>query len=181
MKIAVACAALLAVPVLGLAKSETVRIEVLHGKQALVVLSGAQTAGQFTIWSGPGTGTTAADGTVSTPAHPGDIADWAAGIVQPPRDARVYKVLFYCADPAAPARDGVPMRQCYGVRYAIADDGAAFIQIPELRDEEFGGDTQSIYRGVEGSWFRASRLWATLVRPRLEEVLASTSTGAPAR
>jgi len=58
-------------------------IEILHGKKPFVVLD-ADTAGQFTIWSGPGTSMTAGDGTVSTPIHPGDIADWEAGAVQIP-------------------------------------------------------------------------------------------------
>lgn len=176
MRIAVTCAALLLAPALGLAKSETARIEVLHGKKAFVTLSGADTAGQFTIWSGPGTSMTAADGTVSTPAHPGDIADWQAGAVQLPRDSKVYKVRFYCAAGNEPVRADAPTHLCYGVRYAISRDGAGFIQIPDANDKEFKGNTQSIYRGVEGSWFRASARWEALVRPRVDEAL----TPAPA-
>lgn len=176
MRIAVTCAALLLAPGLGLAKSETARIEVLHGKKAFVTLSGADTAGQFTIWSGPGTSMTAADGTVSTPAHPGDIADWQAGAVQLPRDIKVYKVRFYCAARDAPASDDAPSHLCYGVRYAISRDGEGFIQIPDANDKDFKGNTQSIYRGVEGSWFRASARWEALVRPRIDEAL----TPAPA-
>ena len=94
MKAAAFCAVLLVIPALGVAKSETARIEVLHGKRAFVTLSGADSAGQFTIWSGPGTGVTAEDGPVSTPTHPGDIANWEAGAVQLPRDVKVYKVRF---------------------------------------------------------------------------------------
>lgn len=170
------CAVLLAIPALGLAKSETARIEILHGKRAFVTLSGADTAGQFTIWSGPGSGVTAEDGTVSTPAHPGDIANWDGGAVQLPRDVKVYKVRFYCAAGDAPAREDGPTHLCYGVRYAIAVDGAGYIQIPAADDKDFRGNTQSIYRGVEGSWFRASARWEALVRPRIDEAL----TPAPA-
>src|ERR1044072_7248457 len=106
MRIAVTCAVLLLVPALGLAKSKTARIEILHGKRPFLTLSGADTAGQFTIWSGLGTVVTAADGTESTPEHPGDIADWRAGAVPLPRDSKVYKVRFYCAAGDAPAREG---------------------------------------------------------------------------
>jgi len=162
---------LLLMPAISMAKSETARIEILHGKRPFLVLSGADTAGQFTIWSGPGASVTAADGTVSTPVHPGDIADWEAGAVQIPRDVKVYKVRFYCAAGDAPAREDAPTHLCYGVRYAIAPDGQAFIQIPAADDREFRGNTQSIYRGVEGSWFRASLRWEELVRPRVDEAL----------
>ena len=55
MRLAVICAALLVIPAIGAAKSETARIEILHGKRPFVTLAGADTAGQFTIWSGPGT------------------------------------------------------------------------------------------------------------------------------
>ena len=170
MRIA-ACIVLLALPALGLAKSETARIEILHGKRPFLTLSGADTAGQFTIWSGPGTSMTAADGTVSTPEHPGDIADWQAGAVPLPRDSRVYKVRFYCAAGDEPAREGGPTQLCYGVRYAISREGQGFIQIPDAADKEFKVNTQSIYRGVEGSWFRASVRWEALVRPRVDEAL----------
>ena len=176
MRIAVTCAALLLAPALGLAKSETASIEILHGKKAFVTLSGADTAGQFTIWSGPGTTMTAADGTVSTPAHPGDIAHWEAGVVQVPRDVKVYTVRFYCRAPEADGLKTMAMRQCYGVRYAISQDGQGYIQIPAVGDKDFKGNTQTIYRGVEGSWFRASALWEALVRPRIDEALTPDPT-----
>jgi hypothetical protein len=50
-----------------------------------------------------------------------------------------------------PAREDAPTHLCYGVRYAIAPDGQAFIQIPAADDKDFKGNTQSIYRGVEGA------------------------------
>ena len=167
----VVCAVLLLIPAIGAAKSETARIEILHGKRPFVTLAGADTAGQFTIWSGPGTEVTAEDGTVSSPAHPGDIANWEAGAVQVPRDVKVYKVRFYCAAGDAPAREAGPSHLCYGVRYAISQDGQGYIQIPAAGDKDFKGNTQSIYRGVEGSWFRASARWESLVRPRIDEAL----------
>ena len=50
-----------------------------------------------------------------------------------------------------------------------------FIQIPAANDKDFKGNTQSIYRGVEGSWFRASARWEALVRPRIDEALTPRS------
>jgi len=171
MRLAVIFVALLVVPAICAAKRETARIEILHGKRPFVTLTGADTAGQFTIWSGPGTEVVAEDGTVSTPNHPGDIANWESGTVQLPRDVKVYKVRFYCAAGEAAAREAGPSHLCYGVRYAIASDGQGFIQIPAANDKDFRGNTQSIYRGVEGSWFRASARWEALVRPRIDEAL----------
>ena len=171
MRMASITAVLFLMSAVAAAKSDTARIEILHGKRPFLVLTGADTAGQFTIWSGPGTVVTAEDGTESTPVHPGDIANWEAGAVQLPRDVKVYKVRFYCAAGDRPARDDVPSHLCYGVRYAIASDGQGFIQIPAVGDKDFKGNTQSIYRGVEGSWFRASARWEELVRPRVDEAL----------
>ena len=170
MRTACIAASLLVMSAIASAKSETARIEILHGKRPFVVLN-ADTAGQFTIWSGPGTSMTAADGTVSTPVHPGDFADWEAGAVQVPRDVKVYKVRFYCAAGNEPARKDAPTHLCYGVRYAIAADGQGFIQIPAADDKDFKLNTQAIYRGVEGSWFRSSARWEELVRPRIDEAL----------
>ena len=177
MRIAVICAALLVLPALGLAKGQTARIEILHGKKPFLTLSGADTAGQFSIWSGPGTGGwTAEDSSGSAPTSHRDFADWKAGVVQLPRDSKVYKVRFYCADKDVPAREDAPSHLCYGVRYAISGDGTGFIQIPAATDMDFKGNTQSIYRGVEGSWFRSSDLWEALVRPRIDEALTPAPT-----
>ena len=109
---------------------------------------------------------------MSTPVHPGDIANWEAGAVQLPRDVKVYKVRFYCA-----AGDAARARGCAQppvLRRALRhrrSDGQGFIQIPAVGDKDFKGNTQSIYRGVEGSWFRASARWEELVRPRIDEAL----------
>ena len=81
---------LLALPRTGAAKGETARIEISKGKRPFLTLAGEESAGQFTIWSGPGTSSA---GTVGER----DIADWSAGAVEPPRNLQVYKVRFYCA------------------------------------------------------------------------------------
>jgi len=172
-------AALLAAPLLALpgqarAKGAITQIEIARGKHALVTLADPDDVAAFTIWSGPGTQVTAADGTVSTPVHPGDIADWTAGAVEPPRKATIYRVRIYCAATDAPPAPGAPSYQCYGVRYAIdAKSGAGYIQIPAANDREFPNNTQSILRGVEGQWFRASELWERRVHPQIDAALAA--------
>ncbi len=176
MRVAILIAALLAMPALSAAKSETARIEIARGKQTLVTLVGEESAGQFTIWSGPGTSWTTSDGGDQMSASDRDIADWLAGSVKPPRKLQVYEVRFYCAARGENARESVPSSLCYGVRYAIdPKSGQGYIQIPTANDARFPGNTRSIYRGVEGSWFRASDRWEELVRPQVEAALTASA------
>jgi hypothetical protein len=155
---------LLGLPQLGAAKGETARIEIAKGKRPFLTLAGEESAGSFTIWSGPGTST-------STPDER-DIADWNAGAVEPPRNLQVYKVRFYCAALGDTPRETVPSSLCYGVRYGIdPDSGQGYIQVPPERDRDFPDNTRTIYRGVEGRWFRASAGWEERVRPQLDAAL----------
>ena len=165
MRIAMLFAALCVMPALVLAKGSTTRIEVGQGKRAIVVLTGEESAGQFTIWSGPGTSVTTAEGTF-VPTGEGDFVDWAAGPVEAPQGLTIYSVRFYCAADA-PGHEAIPSNQCYGVRYAVAPGGRGYIQIPPALDEEFPLNMQSIARGVEGNWYRASTRWDDTIRPRL--------------
>lgn len=175
MRVAILVAALLALPAvphIAAAKGETARIEVGKGRRTLVTL-GEESAGQFTIWSGPGTsaGPAGQPGVETVPER--DFADWRAGAVEPPRRLRVYQVRFYCAALGETPKESVPSSQCYGVRYGVdRDSGQGYIQIPPEGDRDFPGNTRTIYRGVEGRWFRASARWEELVRPRLDAALA---------
>jgi len=165
---------LLAVPLPARAKGAITQIEIARGKHPLVTLVDQDGVADFTIWSGPGTTITAADGTVSTPVHPGDIADWTAGAVEPPRKLTVYKVRIYCAATNAPPAAGAPSYQCYGVRYGIdPKTRVGYIQIPPARDQEFPDNTRTILRGVEGQWFRASELWEQRVHPQIDAANAA--------
>lgn len=160
----VAVPVLLALPQIGAAKSETARIEISKGRRPFLTLTGEETAGQFTIFSGPGTRETVGEG---------DIADWGAGAVDPPRNLQVYKVRFYCAALGETPRETVPSSLCYGVRYGIdRDSGQGYIQVPPEHDRDFPDNTRTIYRGVEGRWFRSSASWEERVRPQLDAALA---------
>ena len=176
MRPAILIAALFAMPAPAAAKSETARIEIAKGKQTLVTLAGEEAAGQFTIWSGPGTSAGPPEGPGQMTTSARDIADWLAGSVQPPRKLQVYEVRFYCAARGENARESVPSSLCYGVRYAIdRRSGQGYIQIPAAGDALFPDNTRTIYRGVEGSWFRSSARWEELVRPQVDAALTSAS------
>jgi len=145
------------------AKSQVTRIEVVLDKAALVSIE-APVAGEFTIWSGPGTGVTAG-GATRIEFSDGDIADWQHGAVAAPAGGPVYHVTFLC-EACEPARKDA--WRCYGVRYAPGAGGApGLIQIPEAGDPAFPLNLKTIYRGVEGQWFRASPKWEAIVRGRI--------------
>jgi hypothetical protein len=167
MRVAILAAALpvfLVWPELGAAKGDTARVEIGKGRRPFLTLSGEDSAGRFTIWSGPGTS--------SVTNGERDFADWNAGPVDPPRSLRVYKVRFYCAALGETPRETVPSSLCYGVRYGIdTDSGQGYIQVPPERDRDFPDNTRTIYRGIEGRWFRSSARWEELVRPQLDAAL----------
>jgi hypothetical protein len=154
---------LAALPITGVSKGNTVRIEIHEGNRAVLTLSGPESAGQFTIWSGPGTSSGARTSS-------GDFADWGAGIVGPPADPDVYQVRFFCTTPKWLVPERGAEFQCYGVRYAIdRKSGQGYVQIPARHDAEFPRNTQSIYHGVEGNWYRSTERWEKLVRPAIEQ------------
>lgn len=151
------------------AKSPVARIEVVQGGASLVRIEGAP-AREFTIWSGPGT-SSGPEGATGLAVGEADIAAWQAGAVPPPTGGPVFNVIFLC-EACEPARKD--HWRCYGVRYAPgAEGGPGLIQIPAPGDQEFPTNVQTIYRGVEGQWFRASERWEQVVRARLREALAA--------
>src|SRR5262245_624837 len=108
MRLAIVVAAVLALPAIAHAKSETTRIEITRGKRALVTLTGEDAAGQFTIWSGPGTAAGPPGGPMQMTTSSRDFADWLGGAVEPPANLQVYQVRFYCAASGENAREKVP-------------------------------------------------------------------------
>ena len=112
MRTACIAASLLVMSAIASAKSETARIEILHGKRPFVVLN-ADTAGQFTIWSGPGTSMTAADGTVSYQLPGSETATQKGPITialfQNPAGLRaIGRNLFQITEASGPAVIGEP-------------------------------------------------------------------------
>ena len=159
----------LAAPIVCMAKSETARIEIAQGKRTLLTLA-PESAGQFTIWTGPGTGSPD-----TAPLNsPQDFADWNTGAIEPPAKLRVYKVRFYCAALGDSERETIPSNLCYGVRYGVdPETGQGYIQIPKEGDHDFPHNTRTILRGVEGRWFRSTPRWEEVVRPQLDAVQAA--------
>ena len=85
--------------------------------------------------------------------------------VEAPRERPVYSVSFFCKACEPARRD---TWRCYGVRYAPGRDGErGYIQIPKPGDAEYYVNVRTIYRGVEGQWFRATENWDALMRAHL--------------
>jgi hypothetical protein len=158
-----------------LAKSRTERIEVSRDKVAVATIDGSP-AERITIWSGPGTRMTLADGTSHMTVTEQDFADWKGGAVDAPRDRPVYSIKFFCKACEPARRD---TWRCYGVRYAPGRDGErGYIQIPRPGDEEYELNVRTIYRGVEGRWYRATESWDALMRAHLAPERAAPRTAA---
>jgi hypothetical protein len=161
-------------PAVASAQGETTRIEIARGKHPVLTLGEPDGARQFNIWTGPGTGLTqSAVLSVSADAS-ADIADWQEGPVEPPTELQLFRVRFYCAADAPTPREAATSHQCYGVYYGIdPETRLAYVRIPPAHDQAFPDNTRTIYRGIEGNWYRATAHWETVVRPQLEAALAS--------
>jgi hypothetical protein len=151
------------------AKSQITRIEVFRDGAMLLHIANPA-AGELDIWSGPGN-KVSRDESPGVSTGGGDIADWDGGAVQAPDDGwPVYKVIFLC-EACEPARKDA--WRCYGVRYVPGIRGQpGLIQIPDAQDPEFSLNLQTIYRGVEGQWFRASAKWEEIVANSIADAVA---------
>jgi hypothetical protein len=91
------------------------------------------------------------------------IIDWAAGPITPPLGLESYRVSLD-AGYAHP----------YIVLYAFDHSNKqGYVYVPGREHESYRTNTSMILRGVEGSWFRASRPWEDLARPMIENQLVA--------
>jgi hypothetical protein len=119
-----------------------------------LTVSDAAAVARFNVWSGPGTAVN------RSPATEGFIADWSAGpVTDRPGGLRRYEVSFY-VKPRQTSRvpADAPEELAYVVDYE-GDQSQGFVFIPGRTDARFTLNTRSIYRGVEGQWFRATDEW----------------------
>jgi hypothetical protein len=139
----------------------TVESEILS---APIEISDAQALAHFSPWGGFGAW---GDGGQQTR---GFIVDWGSGIVAPPADTRsMFKVSFY-------ARHGAdePEKLAYAVTYTYLpyDREREAVYLPGKDDPRYALNVSSIFRGVEGKWFRPTSEWQSLVRPLIGRALS---------
>jgi hypothetical protein len=121
------------------------------GLAAPIEINDQSIARYFNVWTGLGT---------STHEPEGMIVNWAQGAVaERPQGLTRYEVSFYWnrITNEGPA---------YVVFYEYAPSiEQGYVYLPGPADEWFKRNVRTIYRGVEGSWFRASRRWEEIARP----------------
>ena len=153
-------------PVPASAKGLTVRITIEGGSlKAPIEITDAQTLAAFNIWSGPGTfgsdsATLPIDPAADVKVHaPSFVVDWSQGIIAAPSPALPrYKVSFWASDN--------PRKLAYLVSYVFdPSTKRGYIYLPGKNDAGHYIDAGSVYRGIEGNWFRAWSAWDRVASP----------------
>src|ERR1700676_3710152 len=92
---------------------------------------------------------------------------WTGPGTKPPQSLRRYQVLFH-TDPNE--------QIVYVVYYAFSPDAEpGYVYLPGESDEWAGLNVRSIWRGVEGKWFRAWSAWERVARPIIEKATLTDS------
>ena len=116
---------------------------------------------RFSVWAGLGT-SAAFNGGPALEGGDGFIINWSAGAVdQRPQGLRRYEVRFYVLRARAASES---LAYVVGYEYDPASQ-RGFVYLPGRADDYYHLNTGSIYRGVEGQWFNASREWQKTIGP----------------
>jgi hypothetical protein len=137
-----------------LAKGKTTKITIKGADlKTPIEISGPKILANFQVWTGPGT---------SGADRQSLIIDWSQGPVRkPPESLHSYQVSFH-TDP----NDQI----VYVVYYAFSPGAEqGYVYLPGESDEWAGLNVRSIWRGVEGKWFRAWSAWERVARPLIEK------------
>jgi len=151
---------ILSVPTPLVAKGKTVKI-IIKGTdlKTPIEISDPKILENFQVWTGPGAGTA---------ERPSLIIDWPQGPVRkPPESLRRYQVSFHTG----------PNEQIVYVVYYAFSPGAeqGYVYLPGDSDEWAGRNVRSVWRGVEGKWFRAWSAWERVARPLIEKAAPTDS------
>jgi hypothetical protein len=146
-------------------KGSTTRISISGDALAAPIeIRDAAIVNEFQIWAGPGTRSCVAGHCVE--GAEGFIVDWSAGAVAAkPSGLRRYQVSFFVEDEESPAPPK-PERLAYVVLYEydpVRSQG--FVYLPGKGDQWQELNWGSIYRRLEGHWFRATQAWQDVVVP----------------
>lgn len=104
----------------------------------------------FCAWTGPGT---------SSSEPQGLIVDWSRGVVaEPPKGLQRCEVSFYTK--------ALNTRPVYVVLYGYdASSEQGYVYLPGRSEEWYRLNVKTIFRGIEGNWFRAWTVWDKVARP----------------
>jgi hypothetical protein len=106
---------------------------------------------RFAVWAGRGTSVGGIE------SSEGFIIDWSAGVLADRVEALPrYTVSFYSTNAAKPSK-ARSEHLTYVVLYEPdAHGGRGYVYLPGKGDEACALNVSTIFRGVEGHWFRAS-------------------------
>jgi hypothetical protein len=153
-----------AIPVSVPAKGKTVRITIKGADlKSPIEITDPKILANFNVWSGPGT---------SSNEGQGLIVDWSQGTEYwPPKGLPLYEVSFY-AD-----FGNREEKQVYVVSYEYdPSSGHGYVYLPGKGDKWWRLNVSSVFRGVEGNWFRAWSSWEDIARPLIEKAKMTAST-----
>ena len=139
------------IPVTLSAKEKTVKIVVSGGNLPSVLeITDSRILESFNVWTGPGTSLNDAEGF---------IVQWSRGaIAEPPSRLPQYQVSFYTERSAE--------RPFYVVSYCYDPSlRRGFVHFPSFAEKWYPQDVDTIFRGVEGSWFFSRTVWDATIKP----------------
>jgi hypothetical protein len=143
------------------AKGDMVRIEIRSPALAGAIAITDPKIQGFHVWSGPGVNN------VAVANADGFIANWKGGVVSnPPARAARYELSWYAACHAGANCRSTQPALVYVVVYARdPSSGHGYVYLPGKGEPSYDLNVTSIYRGVEGHWFRTTESWDRFVDP----------------
>jgi hypothetical protein len=146
---------LLAFPAQMFAKGETLSIIIKSADlKAPIEITDPHTLAMFNVWTGPGTSWTG----ISPKDAERFIVDWSQAVTERPRGLQRYEVFFYTK---------LPNEHVVYVVFYEYDPATqrGYVYLPGRTDDWYGLNVGTIFRGVEGQWFRAWSGWDLLAGP----------------
>lgn len=150
---------LLLLPTQAFAKGPTSKITISGpGLQAPIEITDPNILRQFSVWTGPGTWSSASG--FYDPKIPSFIVDWATAEKTPVKGLERYEVDFY--------EKTADERLTYVVFYEYdRATGHGYVYLPGPKDKYYSLDVATIGHGVEGQWFSAWGDWDKVAGPLL--------------
>lgn len=139
------------VPVTVCAKAHTSKITIKGtGLTTPIEITDPKVLADFRVWAGPGT---------SSNEQESLIVNWSQGAdAERPSGLQRYEVSFYAK---------LPEEQLIYVVFYEYDPSIehGYVYLPRYSEEWWKLNVRTIWHGVEGHWFRASRAWESVARP----------------
>jgi hypothetical protein len=146
-----------------LAKNETTRITIAGGSLATpIVITDPATLKRFNVWTGPGTGGSAAG--VQWQATGGFVIESSTPIDDHPPALARYEITFL-----VDRQDRNGRNMAYVVFYEYdARSGKGFVYFPGRNDPQWRTNVFLILRETEGHWYLASQDWKDTITPLIK-------------